>query len=67
MMEIKRKDGSVLQIYKSRLYDINKLGLTNELLKNLPEYFENNGKTIFEARNKIKVIDLNGHKINIKK
>ncbi|MBQ3934125.1 MAG: hypothetical protein II726_02925 [Elusimicrobiaceae bacterium] len=66
-MEIKRKDGFVLQIYKSRLYDTAKLGLTNEFLKNLPEYFNNNGETIFKARNQIKVIDLNGHKINIKK
>lgn len=66
-MEIKRKDGSVLQIYKSRLYDIAKLGLTTEFLKNLPQYFDNNGVTIFQARNHIKVIDLNGHKLNIKK
>ena len=66
-MEIKRKDGSVLQIYKSRLYNIKKLGLTNDFLKNLPENFDNIGETIFKARNQIKVIDLNGHKINVKK
>ena len=66
-MEIKRKDGSVLQIYKSRLYDIKKLGITNEFLKNLPDNFNNIGTSIYEARNQIKVVDLDGHKINIKK
>lgn len=66
-MEIKKKDGSVLQIYKSRVYDIKKLGLTNEFLKNLPEYFENNGEIVFQGRNEIKAINLNGHKINVKK
>lgn len=66
-MEIKRKDGSVLQIYKSRVYDIKKLGLTNEFLKNLPDNFDKIGTSIYEARNQIKVLDLNGHKLNIKK
>ncbi|MBO7605516.1 MAG: hypothetical protein J6S61_03520 [Elusimicrobiaceae bacterium] len=66
-MEIKRKDGSVLQIYKSRLYNIKKLGLTNEFLKNLPEYFDTEGEIVFRGRNLIKAIDLNGYKLNIKK
>lgn len=66
-MEIKRKDGSVLQIYKSRVYDTKKLGLTNEFLKNLPDNFDKIGTSIYEARNQIKILDLNGHKINIKK
>ena len=65
-MEIK-KNGSVFQIYKSRVYDIKKLGLTNEFLKNLPENFDNIGTTIYAERNQIKVVDLNGHKLNIKK
>lgn len=65
-MEIK-KNGSVFQIYKSRVYDIKKLGLTNEFLENLPEYFENNGDIVFNGRNEIKTVTLNGYKINIKK
>ncbi len=66
-MEIKRKDGSVLQICKSKVYDLTKLGLTDDFLKNLPDNFDNIGKVIYAERNQIKVVDFNGYKINIKK
>ncbi|MBO4707587.1 MAG: hypothetical protein J5594_03395 [Elusimicrobiaceae bacterium] len=66
-MKIKRKDGSVLEICKSKVYDLTKLGLTDDFLKNLPDNFDNIGTTIYAARNQIKVLDSNGHKINIKK
>ncbi len=62
-----RKNGSVFQIYKTRVYDIAKIGLTNDFLKSLPENFDNIGTTIYAARNQIKTIDFNGRKINIKK
>ena len=65
---MKFKSGkSTFIIHKSRFYDTNKIGITNEFLKKLPENFDNIGETIYAARNQIKVVVLNGHKINIKK
>lgn len=58
---------STFIIHKSRFYDTNKIGITNEFLKKLPENFDSIGETIYAARNQIKVVDFNGHKINIKK
>ena len=65
-MEIKSGKSTFI-IHKSRFYDTNKIGITNEFLKKLPENFDNIGKTIYAERNQIKVVDFNGHKINIKK
>lgn len=65
---MKIKSGkSTFIIHKSRFYDTDKIGITDEFLKKLPENFDNIGETIYAARNQIKVVDFNGHKINIKK
>ncbi len=58
---------SVFTIHKNRVYNTDELGITDEFLKKLPENFDNIGTTIYAARNQIKVVDFNGHKINIKK
>ena len=65
-MKIKRGN-STFHIYKTRAYNINEIGVNNRFLQNLPEYFNNHGETIFKARNEIKVFNLNGYKINVKK
>ena len=65
-MQIKSGNSTFI-IYKSRFYNANKIGINNEFLKNLPKNFDNIGTTIYAARNQIKVVDFNGHKINIKK
>jgi len=41
--------------------------LPENFMQNLPEIFQNGGTIIHNARNQIRVFDVNGHKINVKK
>lgn len=52
------------------IYQIFKLEnspIGQEFLENLPQYFPHNGTIIHHARNQIRVMDMNGKKINVKK
>ena len=41
--------------------------LSEDFVRNLPEFFPTGGTIIHNARNQIRVFDINGHKINVKK
>ena len=41
--------------------------LPDDFTAKLPDFFPNNGTVIHNARNQIRVFDVNGHKINVKK
>ena len=41
--------------------------LPTDFLQTLPDFFGKNGTIIHNARNQIRVFDINGHKVNIKK
>lgn len=62
-----KKDGYNFFIYSAKTPILKTWGIDEKFLKNLPEYFNNHGQTIHKDRNEIKVFDLNGHKINVKK
>lgn len=65
-MKFKEK-GYTFFVYSAEVPILKEFGLDENFLKNLPNYFDNHGQTIHKARNEIKVFDLNGHKINVKK
>lgn len=52
------------------IYQIFKLddsAVGQDFLENLPQYFPNNGTIIHHARNQIRVMEINGQNINVKK
>ncbi len=57
-----KKNNFVYQIFK---LDDSIVG--EDFLESLPEYFSHNGMVIHHARNQIRVMDINGQKVNVKK
>ena len=51
----------------SEFFQISNTPLPDDFIAKLPDFFINNGTIIHNARNQIRVFDVNGHKINVKK
>ncbi len=51
----------------SEIFQVSNTPLPGDFTAKLPDFFNNSGTIIHNARNQIRVFDVNGHKINVKK
>ena len=51
----------------SEIFQVNNAPVPVDFTAKLPDFFNNSGTIIHNARNQIRVFDVNGHKINVKK
>ncbi len=49
------------------IFQVDKAPVPEDFTSKLPDFFSNSGTIIHNARNQIRVFDVNGHKINVKK
>ena len=52
---------------KRTVFQVQNSPLPQNFIPQLPEVFENSGQLIHNARNQIRVFDINGQKVNVKK